>query len=97
MRLLVLGGTRFVGRALVAESLARGHDVTALNRGSTPLPVGVALLRADRTDVGALEQVLHGHAFDGVVDTWAGAPSVARDAARVVEAPRRAYVSSQSV
>ncbi|MCW2777026.1 MAG: hypothetical protein JWN17_751 [Frankiales bacterium] len=97
MRLLVLGGTRFVGRALVAEALARGHDVTALNRGTAPLPEGVELLQADRTDVDALGRALRGRWFDGVVDTWAGAPSVARDAARLVDAERKAYVSSQSV
>ena len=32
MDLLVLGGTRFVGRAVVQDALARGWDVTALNR-----------------------------------------------------------------
>ncbi len=97
MRLLVLGGTRFVGRALVAEALSRNHDVVALNRGTTPLPDGARLLQADRTDVGQLEQVLAGEQFDAVVDTWAGAPSVARDAARLVRADRKAYVSSVSV
>ncbi len=35
MRLLVLGGTRFVGRAVIEEALVRGWDVTAVNRGIT--------------------------------------------------------------
>jgi len=35
MRLLVLGGTQFVGRHLVAEALRRGHDVTLFHRGRT--------------------------------------------------------------
>lgn len=37
MNILVLGGTRFVGRAIV-DRLAEGHDVTLLNRGTRPLP-----------------------------------------------------------
>ena len=40
MRLLVLGGTRFVGRAVVQDALDRGWDVTALHRGVTGHPAG---------------------------------------------------------
>ncbi|WP_345712155.1 NAD-dependent epimerase/dehydratase family protein, partial [Kineococcus glutinatus] len=55
MRLLVLGGTRFVGRAVVAAALERGWDVTALHRGTTgALPARVRALHADRTDRAAL-------------------------------------------
>jgi nucleoside-diphosphate-sugar epimerase len=43
MKLLVLGGTRFLGRHLVDAALARGHDVTIFTRGVTPLPQGVAV------------------------------------------------------
>nr|MBA3717250.1 NAD-dependent epimerase/dehydratase family protein [Actinomycetota bacterium] len=35
MRLLIIGGTRFLGRALVEDALARGHEVTLFNRGQT--------------------------------------------------------------
>jgi 2'-hydroxyisoflavone reductase len=35
MRLLVLGGTAFLGRSLVEEALRRGHAVTTFNRGRT--------------------------------------------------------------
>ncbi|MDP9434821.1 MAG: NAD-dependent epimerase/dehydratase family protein [Actinomycetota bacterium] len=98
MRLLVLGGTRFVGRALVEEALTRGWDVTALHRGRTGvLPDAVTALHADRTDPEQLGAALHGRSFDLAVDTWASAPRVVRDAARLVEAGRSAYVSSQSV
>ncbi len=51
MRLLVLGGTRFVGRAVVEEALARGWEVDAVHRGVTgALPDGARALHADRTD-----------------------------------------------
>lgn len=43
MKILVLGGTRFVGRHIVAELLARRHDVTLLYRGRSPSPfIGLA-------------------------------------------------------
>jgi uncharacterized protein YbjT (DUF2867 family) len=35
MKLLVLGGTKFLGRATVEDALARGHEVTLFNRGET--------------------------------------------------------------
>ncbi|SDS23607.1 Nucleoside-diphosphate-sugar epimerase [Friedmanniella luteola] len=100
MELLVLGGTRFVGRAVVADALARGWSVTALHRGVTPgLPDAVRALHADRTDEAALAAALGDRRFDAVVDTWAGAPVVATTAARLLQgrAERFGYVSSSSV
>ena len=100
MRLLVLGGTRFVGRALVADALARGWDVTVLNRGVTgALPDGVTGLRGDRTVSSDLTAALGDESWDLVVDTWAGAPRVARLAARALagRAERWGYVSTVSV
>ena len=53
MRILVLGGTQFVGRHIVAALLERGgHHVTLLNRGRTENPFGdsVEAVRGDRCD-----------------------------------------------
>ena len=100
MRLLVLGGTRFIGRALVEEALARGHDVTALHRGVTGrLPDGVDVRTADRTDPGALRRALGDDRWDAVVDTWAQAPRVVADAVEALagRVEQYAYVSSRSV
>lgn len=97
----MLGGTRFVGRALVAEGLARGWSVTALNRGVTgTVPDDVTTLRVDRTVPGALAAAVDGlDRFDVVVDTWTAAPAVATEAARVLapSTDRYGYVSSMSV
>jgi nucleoside-diphosphate-sugar epimerase len=100
MRLLVLGGTRFVGRAVVNDALSRDWDVTVLNRGATAAPpAGVTTLTADRTSYAELRDVLADHTWDVVVDTWSGAPQVVRDAAGLLAArtKRYGYVSSRSV
>ena len=55
MRLLVLGGTHHVGRAVVETALARGDEVTTLTRGLSGTPAAGAEARhADRTDADAL-------------------------------------------
>ncbi len=100
MRLLVLGGTHFVGRALVAKAQNRGHEVTTLNRGRTGTDVdGVEALHADRSDCGQLAQQLGGRSWDAVLDTWSGAPAVVAASATLLagRAGHFGYVSSASV
>jgi nucleoside-diphosphate-sugar epimerase len=71
MNVLVLGGTRFFGKTLVAQLLAAGHAVTVLSRGKLPPPAGAEHLVADRADPAALRDVLAGRSFDAVVDNVA--------------------------
>ncbi len=100
MRLLVLGGTRFVGRAVVNDALARDWEVAALTRGVTgTLPSGVRALHADRTSAEELTRALGEDSWDLVVDTWAGAPRVATTAARALagRVEGYGYVSTNSV
>lgn len=67
MRLLVLGGTAWLGSLIVADAVARGHDVTALARGeSGDVPAGAAFVRADRTAPGAFDDVKG--QWDAVID-----------------------------
>ncbi|MFI7601796.1 NAD-dependent epimerase/dehydratase family protein [Actinoplanes sp. NPDC049681] len=98
MRLLVLGGTGFVGRAVVDEARTRGHHITVLNRGHRPEPAGVTALVGDRTAPGGLTALDHG-TWDAVVDTWSAAPHAVRDAAKALtgRAGHYTYVSSRSV
>jgi 2'-hydroxyisoflavone reductase len=68
LRILVLGGTRFIGRQLVDQARARGHALTLFNRGRSDPGVipGVEQLRGDRAgDLAALR----GRDWDAVVDT----------------------------
>ncbi|MBO1765601.1 NAD-dependent epimerase/dehydratase family protein [Allobranchiibius sp. GilTou38] len=99
-RTLVLGGTHFVGHAVVAAALARGHDVTTLTRGESGSPApGATGRHADRTDPAALAAALGDDSWDLVVDTWSGSPRVVRDSSRLLSGRARhyAYVSSRSV
>ncbi len=100
MRLLVLGGTKFVGRHVVEVALGRGHEVTTLNRGVSGSPArGACAVQADRRDPQALAGALGDGEWDAVIDTWSGAPAVVRDSARVLRdrVGHYGYVSSRSV
>jgi 2'-hydroxyisoflavone reductase len=98
MQLLVLGGTKFLGRAIVEAALERRHDVTLFNRGQTnpELFPGVEKLRGDReSDLSALD----GRRWDAVVDVATFLPRVVRlsvDALRE-SVDRYVYISSISV
>lgn len=69
MRILIIGGNRFLGIELTARLLAGGHAVTLLNRGTLNDPFGarVQRLRADRS-TDAFDQALSGTHWDCVVD-----------------------------
>lgn len=69
MRVLVMGGTRFIGVYLTRTLVAQGHDVVLFNRGNKPAPVeGVAQIQGDRTDAAQLKEKLAGESFDAVFD-----------------------------
>jgi 2'-hydroxyisoflavone reductase len=94
MKLLILGGTRFVGRHVAAAALAAGHAVTTFTRGRNPLP-GTESLVGDRAtgDYAAL----HGRRFDAVIDVNAYVPRAVREAAAALETAHYTFVSTVSV
>jgi nucleoside-diphosphate-sugar epimerase len=99
MRLLVMGGSSFVGRAVVEDGLRRGWAVTTFNRGQAPwTDPRVERVLGDRLRPGDLDR-LGQREWDFVVDTWSGAPRAARDGAAALadRAKRYLYVSSGSV
>jgi nucleoside-diphosphate-sugar epimerase len=81
--LLVLGGTAFLGRAIAAEAVARGHEVTCLARGSNPVAEGVTFVRADRDEPGGLAAVA-GRRWDSAVDVSRQPGQVRRAVAQLV-------------
>jgi nucleoside-diphosphate-sugar epimerase len=81
MRLLILGGTRFLGRAIAAHACAAGHDVTCAARGvGGVVPDGARFVRVDRDEPDGLAP-LAGKAFDAVVDVSRHPGQVRRAAA----------------
>jgi nucleoside-diphosphate-sugar epimerase len=98
MRILVMGGTRFVGRPLVARLQAAGHELTLFTRGRQPLPDGVEHLVGDRGEDAGLA-ALEGRQFEVIVDSSGRSQE---DSRRVLErtgapAHRFVYVSSAGV
>jgi 2'-hydroxyisoflavone reductase len=97
MKLLILGGTRFLGRHLVAAALQRGHEVTIFHRGTQPFAVpGVETITGDRH--GELAE-LRGRRWDVVIDTSGQLPRTVRAAAEVLSevVDRYVFISTQSV
>jgi len=69
MRVLVIGGTLFIGRELVSELLKAGHDVSVLHRKPKhPFGKKVGNIMADRNDPESLKAALAGRSFDVVYD-----------------------------
>jgi nucleoside-diphosphate-sugar epimerase len=101
MRILVLGGTRFVGRAFIEAAVAAGAEVTAVNRGVTgAVPAGAREARADRTTPEGVARIARlAEQADAVVDTWSGAPRVMSAVTSAIggQVPRYVYVSTRSV
>ena len=96
MRLLVIGGTVFLGRHLVSLALAAGHQVTTLNRGTHNLAeqANVERLIADREI--DLNQLL-GRTFDAVVDTCGYHPDTVRHSLKVLSGSVGTYVFVSTV
>lgn len=98
MRLLILGGTLFLGRHLTQAALARGHDVTLFNRGlhNADLFPDVETLRGDRDgDLTSLE----GRQWDAAIDVHGRVPRIVRASAALL-APavgHYTFVSTTSV
>jgi len=99
MRLLVLGGTHHVGRAVVEAALERGDEVTTINRGTLRPARGVDARLADRREPDALAEALGNDVWDAVLDTWSHEPVVVSEAAQLLSgrAGHFTYISSRSV
>jgi 2'-hydroxyisoflavone reductase len=98
VRLLVLGGTKFLGRAAVEAALARGHAVTLFNRGQTnpELFPAAEKLHGDRD--GGLDP-LRGREWDAVIDLSGFVPRIVRNSVELLRdsVGHYVYVSSISV
>ena len=93
-----MGGTRFVGRPLVAALLAQGHALTLFTRGRQGLPDGVDHCCGDRTKAVDLQQ-LQGRRFEVIIDSSGRTLDDSRAVLAVTGTPshRFLYVSSAGV
>jgi nucleoside-diphosphate-sugar epimerase len=98
VKILVMGGTRFVGKPLVAQLLAEGHALTLFTRGKNPVPAGVEHLCGDRSTAEGLA-ALAGRSFDVIVDSSGRTLEDSRGVLEITGAPshRFVYVSSAGV
>ncbi len=98
MRVLLLGGPKFVGRAVIDAALTRGDELTLFNRGTTHADLYPAVERLTGDRDGALD-ALRGREWDVVVDTSGYVPRVVRQSAELLRgsAERYVFVSSISV
>ncbi|MFC9925323.1 NAD-dependent epimerase/dehydratase family protein [Streptomyces sp. NPDC127190] len=94
---LVIGGSRYFGKRLIARLLAAGDRVTVLNRGSSAPPAGALHLVCDRSDEAALASALAGRTFDVVIDQVCYTPRQAEIAARVLAGRTGRYVMTSTV
>lgn len=92
MKVLILGGTAHLGRAIATAALGRGWDVTCLARGSAAAPDGVTFVRADRDSPDGLDAVAH-QPWDAVVDVTCH-PGHARRAVEQLDARHWVFISS---
>ncbi|MBD2006601.1 MULTISPECIES: NAD-dependent epimerase/dehydratase family protein [Cyanophyceae] len=69
MRILMMGGTRFIGVYLTKMLVEQGHEVVLFNRGNKPAPVeGLKQIHGDRTDASQLKEKLYSENFDAIFD-----------------------------
>jgi 2'-hydroxyisoflavone reductase len=96
LRFLILGGTAFLGPAVVENALARGHDVTLFNRGKTNTHLFPDLEKLVGDRDGDLES-LKGGEWDVVVDTSAYYPKVVDDSAGLLKDKVGQYIFISSI
>jgi 2'-hydroxyisoflavone reductase len=98
MQILVLGGTKFVGKHIVFSALAQGHSVTVFTRGQTPddLPEAVQRLHGNRD--GDLDS-LHSGTWDACIDVSGYQPGIVRQSAETLRGRvgRYLFISTVSV
>ena len=102
MRILIIGGGRFLGRAFATEALAldAGHDVTVFNRGRTSVdPPGVHVIHGDREQSADLERLAAaaGTGWDLIVDTCGYRPAIVGESARLLADHAAAYLFISSI
>jgi 2'-hydroxyisoflavone reductase len=96
MKILILGGTEFVGRHIAEAAVIRGHVVTLFNRGHAEAPRGCTSIIGDRLAPGGYA-ALNGLAFDVVIDTWSTDPVAVKSAVDALRSHVKQYIYVSSI
>jgi 2'-hydroxyisoflavone reductase len=98
MRILVLGGTQFLGRAFVDEALAAGHEVTTFNRGKSGVDrPEVIAIHGDLTSIADLESLARGRSWDAIAHMSGQIPWHVGNAARILSGHAAIYHFQSSI
>lgn len=100
MRMLILGGSWFLGRTIVEQAIERGWQVTTFSRGGSGRSVtGAEIVHGDRTVADDVARLARSRAWDVVVDTSGQEPATVLASARelVGRADRYVYVSTVNI
>jgi 2'-hydroxyisoflavone reductase len=103
MKLLILGGTQFVGRHMTQSAIARGHEVTLFNRGNKNIFPNLETIIGDRDpQIGdglrALERAVNaGQTWDAVIDVNGYVPRIVRASGELLKSAAKRYVFISSV
>jgi nucleoside-diphosphate-sugar epimerase len=97
MRLLLIGGSGFIGRFVVAALQQQGHTLAVLHRGTTAAPPGVEEIRADHNQLAASAQQLKRFAPDVVIDLVLSSGTQAEDLMNVFRGVTRRVVMLSSM
>ena len=98
MKILFIGGSGIISRAVATQTIASGHELWLLNRGKRRPIEGTKSLVADMTDLEGVKKALKGHSWDAVVQFIGFLPEeVRRDVALFAGSTRQyIYISSAS-
>ena len=98
VRMLVLGGSLFVGREIAAAGMRAGWDVSVFNRGRSASDLtGVTAIRGDRTNADDLAKLIHLGSWDAVVDTSSYVPRNTLDVAALLAPLSSSYLLLSTV
>jgi 2'-hydroxyisoflavone reductase len=103
MKLLILGGTQFVGRHMVERAIARGHEVTLFNRGNkNPFPNLETVIGDRDPQIGdglmSLEKAVNaGQTWDAVIDVNGYVPRIVRATGELLKTAVKRYVFISSI
>jgi nucleoside-diphosphate-sugar epimerase len=99
MKVLVMGGNRYIGIQLVSELVRSGHQVTVFNSHETPLPDGVVRIHGNRHEAGLLAKLLNPvrDDFDAVFDNTAYVPAHLEPLLEIFRGRVRHFIFTSSI